>query len=122
MPASTPSMRRQVVRHLISNAHPPDERTHARVFPRLKLLQPNQAGSLPKLKRGKPLGQTLWLWRDSLPRHDNVPQTKSAANAESSPVERPESKDDDRVESGKWYPVHQFFHRLHGEKIHQVDQ
>src|SRR5258706_9453234 len=122
MPASTPSMRRQVVRHLISNAHPPDERTRARVFPHRKLLQPNQADSLPKLKRGKPLAQTLQLWRDSSPPHDNAPRTISAAHAESSPVEQFEAKDDGQAKSGRWYQEHRSAQVSHDEKIRWADR
>src|SRR5712671_3441332 len=116
MPSSRRSMRMQVVRHPANTLHPHGERTRARVFPRWKLLQPNQADSLPKLKCGRLPARTLRLWRDSSPRHDNAPRTISAAHTESSPVEQFESKDDDRAESGKWYQVNQFAQVNHGEK------
>src|SRR5258706_16470350 len=116
------STQRQVVRHLIDTLHPLDERTRARVFQHWKLLQPNQADSLPKLKCGRLPARTLWLWRDSSPQHDNALRTKPVAHTESFHVEQSESKDDDRVESGKWYQGNQSAQVPHDEKIRWVDR
>src|SRR5258706_9063625 len=122
MPSSKPSTRMWVARHPANTLRLLDEQMRARVFPSRKLLQPNQADSLPKLKCGRLPARTLRLWRDSSPRHDNAPRTRSAAHTESSPVEQFESKDDDRAESGKWYQANQFAQVNHGEKTHWVDR